>query len=197
MNSGADDRLVNRPYRNAFLPFAALVLWAYWAGAISLDPIVNTTRGMIRVAMVLFVPAYVLTLFRSLGDGFSRHAAALWTFSGLAYLIHFYWAVFLHYGGFAETIQGQGPWIAWGNYFLTAWWVLDLAWIGRSPLPVRQLLRFILQTVVLVTMLATALARTQSSVQLIAWGMILVVGVAVLLRILSHVRRAPTASSPA
>jgi hypothetical protein len=57
----------------------------------------------------------------------------LWTFGFLAYLVHFYYAVFVHYhGSIAEVYEKQGPKIATSNFLVTAWWGLDvlLGWFG-------------------------------------------------------------------
>ena len=47
-----------------------------------------------------------------------------------AYCVHFYYAVFVEFGGFRGTIDGQGALIAYGNFILTAIWLIDvlLAW---------------------------------------------------------------------
>jgi hypothetical protein len=72
----------------------------------------------------------------TLGPGSHQfRAAGGWTFSYLAYLVHFYYAVIVTFGGSVGRVYAdQGPLIATTNFLLTLWWGLDvlLAWIQKS-----------------------------------------------------------------
>ena len=94
----------------------------------------------IWVTLVLLIPAFCFYIMRSPATT-SDYWLLFWTASYLAYLLHFYWAVFVLFGGnFGEILNS--PLGANANpekvvcnpipdFVLTAWWGVDvvLAWV--------------------------------------------------------------------
>jgi hypothetical protein len=107
---------------------AAAILFAERAPALNLYRTIYT----IWATTVLLTPALCLYLLRQISPTAYSYWLLFWTFSYLAYLVHFVWAVFIIFGGFRETFTGQGAIIAGTNFLLTAWWGLDvvLAWLA-------------------------------------------------------------------
>ncbi|WP_225772076.1 hypothetical protein [Inquilinus sp. Marseille-Q2685] len=90
------------------------------------------TRWTALLAMGLAAPAIVLGM---LGQAPGPWWRSFWTAGLLAYLLHFWWAVFRSYhGDFAAIAERQG-WNAYTNYLATALWTLDvaLAWLPLRP----------------------------------------------------------------
>ena len=90
------------------------------------------TRWTALLAMGLATPAIVLG---GLGQAPGPWWRSFWTAGLLAYLLHFWWAVFRSFhGDFAAIAERQG-WNAYTNYLVTALWTLDvaLAWLPLRP----------------------------------------------------------------
>jgi hypothetical protein len=88
----------------------------------------------IWATIVLLIPALCLYPFSDASDGVHNYWHLFWTFSYLAFLFHFYWAVFVIFKGVHGTFVGQGNLIAATNFLLTAWWGTDvvLSWFVAS-----------------------------------------------------------------
>jgi hypothetical protein len=80
----------------------------------------------IRVAAALMIPALCLFLFREWSRAAYAYWLLFWVFSYLAYLVHFYWSVWVIFGGIGGTFRGQGVAIASVNFALTVWWGFDV-----------------------------------------------------------------------
>ena len=74
----------------------------------------------------LLIPTVVAFFFSDVDIRARHYWRMFYTGAFLCYVIHFYYAVFATFGGFAGTIQGQGPWIAWGNFLLSLIWAVDV-----------------------------------------------------------------------
>jgi hypothetical protein len=114
-----------------FVPFGLLLAAALLAAEATLDLPQYRMIYSIWVSLVLAIPALCLFILPGASQTRSNFWALLWTFAYCAYLVHFYYAVFLHYhGSFSEMISHQGLKIAGPNLLVTAWWGFDvvLAW---------------------------------------------------------------------
>ena len=76
------------------------------------------------------IPAACLYILRGNSDARRRLALIFWTFSYVAYLIHFYYTAIVIFGGVAGTFANMRWMIATTNFLLTGWWTLDvlIAW---------------------------------------------------------------------
>lgn len=93
-------------------------------------------------ALILVTPALCAFLFRRSSESAARYWLAFWTVSFIAFLVHFYWAVFVMFGGdWNRILQAKGrvsaPVL---DTIVTVWWGLDvlLAWLIK---PERLLIR--------------------------------------------------------
>lgn len=135
---------MNRPrdvglgeFSTAFLPMAALLLWALWTPEFGDDLDVGRTRLTIWATTILLVPALVLFPFRGLGQRVANLCYLFWTAAWVAFALHAYWAVFIVFDGVADTFRQQGRLIAGGNFLLLGLWTLDVAllWLLRAGPP--------------------------------------------------------------
>lgn len=87
-------------------------------------------------ALILVTPALCTSLFRRSSESAARYWLAFWTVSFIAFLVHFYWAVFVMFGDdWNRILQAKGrvsepiP-----DTIVTVWWGLDvlLAWLTVS-----------------------------------------------------------------
>ncbi len=107
-------------FTNTYVPFTLLVALAL------IMP--ETTQNLDRYRTIYTIWATILLLIPPLCIYLS------WTFSYLAFLFHFYWAVFVIFKGIHGTFAGQGTFIAATNFLLTLWWGTDvlLSWLVSS-----------------------------------------------------------------
>ena len=87
------------------------------------------TQWTALLAMALAAPA--ILLYARGRSQTSEWWRSFWTAGLLAYLLHFWWAVFRTYNGdFAAVIERQGL-VAYSNFLVTILWALDVvaAWL--------------------------------------------------------------------
>jgi hypothetical protein len=139
--------------------FALLISAALLAPEMSPNPDRYRTIYTIWSTFILLAPAFCLYLFSSLNNAIRGYWRLFWTFSYLAYLFHFYWAVFVIFGGIAETFTGQGPLIASVNFVLTLWWGIDvvLSWTITNEPTWLRIERALVHVFVLLVFVITAL----------------------------------------
>lgn len=105
------------------------------------------------VTIILLTPALCLYVWRPSTPNGHNYWLLLWTCSYLAYLIHFYWALFVFFAGDLDEVFNS-PMVRSPrfNFFLTSWWSLDilLAWLVRSNPKWVTLQRAALHLVILV-----------------------------------------------
>jgi hypothetical protein len=91
----------------------------------------------IWLSTALLIPAVCLYVLPARSAAQANYARLFWTFSYLAYLVHFYYAAFVIFGGVAGTFEHMRQPIAATNFLLTAWWTLDvlIAWLAPPERP--------------------------------------------------------------
>jgi hypothetical protein len=135
----APPRMTFGRWANAFIPSAALALAALVVPeVVPLNVDHARTLYTIRAATLLVTPALCLFLFRDRAPEIDSYWLLFWTFSYLAYLVHFYWAVWVIFNGDIPLVFRTMGWkIAGPNFVLTAWWGFDvlaswIAWLLRA-----------------------------------------------------------------
>jgi hypothetical protein len=97
-------------------------------------PLLALLRAVFAIwlSTLLMIPAVCLYILRDESDARWRYALLWWTFSYLAYLVHFYYTAFVIFGGVEGTFQNMRYWVAGTNFFLTGWWTFDvlIAWLA-------------------------------------------------------------------
>jgi hypothetical protein len=87
-------------------------------------------------ALILVTPALCTFLFRRSSESAARYWLAFWTVSFIAFLVHFYWAVFVMFGDdWHRILQAKARVSApIPDTIVTVWWGLDvlLAWVIKS-----------------------------------------------------------------
>jgi hypothetical protein len=121
-------------FTNIYAPFALLVCLALLVPEVTQNLDQYRTILTIWVTIILLTPALCCFVFSDVAQSAYNYWLLLWTFIYLAYLLHFYWAVFVVFRGIRGTFAGQGNVIAGTNFLLTAWWALDvlLSWLLTS-----------------------------------------------------------------
>src|SRR5947209_13624119 len=99
-------------------------------------PLLTLNRAILTIwlSTALLTPALCLYVLRDGSAARASFARLLWTFSYLAYLVHFYYTTFVIFGGVAGTFANMRHPIAATNFFLTAWWTVDVlvAWLAPA-----------------------------------------------------------------
>jgi hypothetical protein len=119
---------------NTYIPFALLMVLALIGPEQTQNPDLYRTKLTIWATTVLLIPTLCLYMFRGVSQPVENYWRLMWTFSFLAFCVHFYYGTFVEMGGFGDTFVKQGPWIAGPNFFLTMWWMVDviLVWSLKS-----------------------------------------------------------------
>jgi hypothetical protein len=182
---------------STFVPFA-LLLSAALLGAETAD---SLDHGRLLysswVSLVFAIPALCLFVFPTTRNG--EYERLTWTFSYLAYLVHFYYAFGVTYdASFAKTYAGQGPVIATSNFTLTALWTFDVvaSWRIREEHRWLAIERTVVRVLVFATFVMSAVVIFGGFVRVLGISMILAVAICVALRVLEVVRRRRAASDP-
>jgi hypothetical protein len=145
------------------------------------------------VSLTFATPAVCLFIFPRTRNG--DWELLTWTFSFVAYLVHFYYAFGLTYGwSFAATYTGQGVVIATSNFALTALWTFDVlsSWFGRRDGRWRQVERAAARLLVVVTFVASAVVIFGGFVRVLGVAMIAAVALSVIVRVVEVLRRRAT-----
>ncbi len=117
-----------------FIIFGISIVVALMAAELTPSLIYHRTIYSVWVTTALLIPALCLYILPGDSEKKTNYWLLFWNFSFLAYSVHFYYAVFVTYGGIIQAFKAQKLWIAVSNYVLTAWWSLDvvLAWFTTS-----------------------------------------------------------------
>jgi hypothetical protein len=87
----------------------------------------------IWLSTLLLIPALCLYTLPTYSVAQSNYARLFWTFSFLAYLVHFWYAAFVIFGGIEGTWRNMRHPVAATNFVLTAWWGLDVVLTWLAP----------------------------------------------------------------
>jgi hypothetical protein len=101
----------------------------------TLDLPTNRLIYSVWVTIVLMTPAVCLFILPNPSPARKNYRLLFWTFAFLAYMVHFYYAVMVHYHmSIKEIYSNQGVKIATSNFLVTAWWGLDvlLTWFTNA-----------------------------------------------------------------
>jgi len=98
-------------------------------------PLLALLRAIFAIwlSTLMMIPATGLYILRGESEARRRYALLFWTFSYLAYLVHFYFTAFVIFGGVEGVFQNMRQMVATTNFVLTGWWTLDvlIAWLAR------------------------------------------------------------------
>jgi len=134
MMNSRHTRISFTEFTNTYVPFALLIALALLVPETTQNLDRYRTIFTIWATTILLIPALSLYLFSDASVAVYNYWHLFWTFSYVAFLFHFYWAVFVIFKGVHGTFAGQGNLIAGTNFLLTAWWGTDvvLSWLVAS-----------------------------------------------------------------
>jgi len=182
-------------FLNVYILTALLICAGLLAAELSMKNLdLARTVYTIWVTTLLLAPALGFFLFRHATRAAYEYWILYWTFAYLAYLVHFYWAVFVIFGSPAQAFIGQGAFIASTNFLLTFLWGVDvvLAQIIRGEPKWLLTIRIAAHLLVFVAFAATALFLKDGVIRIIGGFMTGTVLLCALVRLLAWERVAPT-----
>jgi hypothetical protein len=181
-----------RGHRGDPLPLGlALLLLGAGVGAVTLlsiaaeDVSFARTEWTALLAMLLAAPASILYVLDGGPPG--RWWRAFWTVGLVAYLLHFWWAVFRSFNGdFSAVIARQG-WVAYTNFAVTILWTLDvivvwLLWSRRDTVACVAL-RFVTWAGVTASFLTASALFRSGTIALIGYALATALAIAFLARL--------------
>jgi hypothetical protein len=153
-------------FANCYVPFAILMTVALLAPEATQNLDRYRTIYTIWATILLLIPTFCFYIFSDAGEAVFNYWRLMWTFSYLAFLFHFYWAVFIIYKGIPGVFHGQGILKASINFLLTTWWGVDvlLSWLVPSSPFWLRLERGLSHTFVFVIFVLTTLTLRPSPV---------------------------------
>ena len=148
----------------------------------------------IWVSTLLLIPALCLYTLPSSGSCQANLARLFWTFSYLAYMVHFWYAGFVIFGGIAGILENMRPPIAITNLVLTAWWTLDvvLTWAVRSDGLVVRLEQILARTLIFLVFAVTEIFLRPTMIQYLGITLVVCVAISLLVRLSAG----PTTEAP-
>lgn len=196
MMETADPRRAFRPAEVLAIavPAAVAIAAAVLVPAGSPDPTMGRIVNTIWLATILLIPG--LCLFALPETAAARRLGLLfYTAAYAAYLTHFYYAAFVHFGGIAGTFAGMRKPIATTNFVLTGWWTLDVLIAWMAPLRARLVRaeRFLAMTFLYLVFVVTELFLRPTAIKYLG----LALAVSVPLCLLARLRRPTAAMAPA
>jgi len=177
-----------------FLPTGILLAAALVQPASTSDPTLHRIINTIWLTTILLIPALCLYALPDAPDARRRYALLLYTCAYAAYLAHFYYAVFVHFGGIEGTFEGMRKPIATTNFVLTAWWTLDLmiAWFAPLTNKLVRFERFAAMTFLYLVFVVTELFLRPTGIKYLG----LIMAVLVPLCLLARLRKSSLLSRP-
>lgn len=180
-----------------FVAFGALTVFALlWPEAVQAELALGRTKATIWTTSILLIPGLVLFPYRALSARIANLAHLFWTFAYLEFLVHAYWAIFIVFGGIADTFRQMGALIAGVNFLLVGWWGLDilLLWTVRGSSPAAARFQIATRSVTFLIFAITLLALRGGPVR--SLGIVFVVSIALALAVRLWVREPDDAYAP-
>jgi hypothetical protein len=125
-------RITFAEFANTFVPFGLLLAVALVAPELTQNVTLHRVIYTIWLSTALLIPGLCLVVLPGRSGARQNYALLFTTFSYLAYMVHFYYAAFVVFGGINGVLENMRPWVAWTNLGLTAWWTMDMlvAWLA-------------------------------------------------------------------
>ena len=185
-------------FTNTFVPSGLLVVAALLAAETTNNLDFGRLRYSIWVAMVLLASALCLYILPKVTEQRESYRLLLWTFGYLTYLIHFYYAAWVHYHGIVDVFKQQGPVIATSNFLVTLWWGLDvvLAWWANPNARWVKVQRIAAHLYIPITFFVSSVVIFKGSVHKLGLALTAVVLVCLLIRIVVKLTATQAAATP-
>jgi len=168
-----------------FVPFGLALVAAMMAAETALALPDQRMIYSIWVAQGLLIPALYLYFQPNRGQSYRNLWLLFWTFAYLAYAVHFYYAVIVHYhASLAEVWTQQGAKIAGSNFLDTLWWGFDvvLAWTIQREVKWIRIERLVLNIYLPLTFFVASVVIFKGFVNVIGYTMTAAVLLGVIVR---------------
>jgi hypothetical protein len=169
-----------------FVPFGLLLIAALMAAETALDLPFQRMIYSIWATMVLLIPALCLYILPTRTPARTNYWLLFWTFAYLLYLVHFYYAVIVHYhASIPEVFREQGVRIAGSNFLDTLWWGFDvlLAWTVTRDVKWIRIERMLLNIYLPVTFFVASVVIFKGFVNVLGYAMTAGVVICLIVRI--------------
>jgi hypothetical protein len=157
-----------------FVPFGLLLVAALMAAETALDLPFQRMIYSIWATMPLMIVALCLYILPGRTQARRNYWLLFWTFAYLMYLVHFYYAVVVHYhASISEVFQQQGIKIAGSNFLDTLWWGLDviLAWTIQRDVKWIRIERLLLNIYLPITFFVASVVIFKGFVNVLGYSM--------------------------
>jgi hypothetical protein len=167
------------------LPTAVALTAALAEQAWTPNPTMHRITNTIWLATILLIPALCLYAIPQANDARRRYALLAYTCAYGAYMAHFYYTVFVHFGGIQGTFEGMRKPIATTNFILTAWWTVDLffAWFASPRATLVRAERFAAMTFLYLVFVVTELFLRPTAIKYLGFTMAILVPLCLLARL--------------
>lgn len=168
-----------------FVPFGLALTAAMMAAETALNLPDQRMIYSIWVAQALLIPALYLYFQPDRSQRCQNLWLLFWTFAYLAYAVHFYYAVIIHYhASLHEVWTQQGAKIAGSNFLDTLWWGLDvvLAWTIQRDIKWIRIERLVLNIYLPLTFFVASVVIFKGFVNVIGYTMTAAVLLGVIVR---------------
>jgi len=169
-----------------FVPFGLLLVAALMAAETALDLPFQRMIYSIWATMVLLIPALCLYILPTRTPVRTNYWLLFWTFAYLLYLVHFYYAVMVHYhASIPEVFREQGVRIAGSNFLDTLWWGVDvvLAWTVTRDVKWIRIERMLLNIYLPLTFFVASVVIFKGFVNVLGYAMTAGVVLSLIIRI--------------
>lgn len=165
-------------------PAAISLIAAVFVPAWGPDPAAHRITNTIWLTTILLIPALCLFALPETAAR-RRYALLFYTAAYAAFMAHFYYAVFVHFGGIAGTFAGMRKPVATTNFVLTAWWTVDLLVAWLAPLGSRSVRaeRFLAMTFLYLVFVVTELYLRPTEIRYLGLAMAVLVPACLLARL--------------
>jgi len=145
----------------------------------------NRTILTIWAATLWLIPALCLYVLSPRGGVPGPAARLCWTFAYLTFLVHFYYAAFIIFGGVAGTFEHMRTPIAATNFLLTAWWTFDVlvAWLASPMKKWVRLERTAAHIFIFTVFVVTELFLRPTAIRYLGMALLVSVAVSLLVRL--------------
>lgn len=157
-----------------FVPSGLYLVAALMAAEMALDIPFQRMIYSVWAAMAMLIPALCLFWWPARSSAQKNYWLLCWTFAYLLYLVHFYYAVMVHYhASIPEVFREQGTRIASSNFIDTIWWGLDvvLAWVVTADHKWIRIERFALHIFLPMTFFVASVVIFKGFVNVLGYAM--------------------------
>lgn len=174
-----------------FVPFGLFLVAAMFGAESAFSLPDQRMLTSVWAAQALLIPALFLYCAPYRTQRHRNLWVLFWTFAFLAYLVHFYYAVMVHYhGSLSEVWHQQGAKIAGSNLLDTGWWAFDviLAWTVRPDVKWVRIQRLVFNIYLPLTFFVASVVIFKGFVNVLGYSMTAAILLGVAIRLVHRWR---------